>query len=100
MLKLLPKAVLLSLLIGMPAIAETLTWEQYRDIYLGKYRSLLMSQCADGKKWNQINKSYWDQALIERGKEELRKQSLFTANFDAMHAGLTTAMAVACPTVW
>ena len=100
MLKLLPKAVLLSLLIGMPAMAQTLTWERFRDGFLGEGRSYLMSVCATGKKWNQIDKSFWDQALIERVKEELRKQSLSTANFDAMHAGLTTAMAVACPTVW
>lgn len=92
----------------MPAIAQNPTWEQYRDTYLGAFRSGLMEDCAIGRKMNSVNTSYWNPKILEQHRQAVRKAALsggptetsLYENLEAALSGQAAAMAIACPTVW
>jgi len=104
----LSKALLLALLVGVPAIAETRTWEHNRDIFLGAFRSTLMEDCAIGRKMNTADTSYWDPKIVEQHRQAVRKAALsggptetsLYEQLEAIRSGQAAAMAIACPTVW
>ena len=98
MVKHLPKALLLALLVGAPAGAKPL-WEGIRDIYLGPERSDLMEDCAIGRKINQIGEYYFDPRLQNKRKERMLSKGASIEIADAMLAGQAAAMAVAFPEV-
>jgi hypothetical protein len=98
-LKLLPKAVLLSLLFSMPVIAQIPEWQVFRDMLLGESRSRLMESCSNGRNWNSNGTSFWNPKLIE----EQRQHAIAGgrgSSIDAVLSGQAAAMAIACPTVW
>ena len=100
MVKYLPKALLLALLVGSPVMGETVTWDFARDFFLGRGRSYLMEDCAIGRKINQIGEYYFDPRLQNKTKERiLSKDASIEIEIDAYLAGRAAAMAVACPEV-
>ena len=105
MVKYLPKALLLALLVGAPVMGKPVTWDFARDFFLGRGRSDLMEECAEGRKINQIGAYYFDTRLQDKRKERmlsklLPKDASIEIEIDAMLAGRAAAMAVACPNVW
>ena len=94
----LPKALLLALLVGSPVMAQTYTWDQWRDVYLGPGRSQLMERCALGRSLNLKGLSYFDSRFIESRKADFLRQGL-SEHFLAQSSGKAAAMAVACPEV-
>jgi len=74
MVKHLPKALLLALLIGIPAMAQTLTWESWRDAYFGANRPQLIKMCALGRKMNLTGKSYWDPNYMQLVRQKARNR--------------------------
>ena len=98
MVKYLPKALLLALLVGSPVGAKLL-WEEFRDMYLGIGRSDLMQYCAVGRIVNQNNLYYFDPRLQNKNKEMMLSKGASIEIADAMLAGQAAAMAVACPEV-
>ncbi len=100
-MKHLPKALLLALLVGTPAFGQEKDWRSYRERGLGPDRSWTMAACAEGRKNNQRNQSYWgDLETTLKVRNELAAIHGSTTKAEAIHSGLAAAMAIACPNVW
>ena len=99
-MKHLPKALLLALLVGAPAVGQTITWEGARDAYLGQGRSELMRNCSVGRELNHRGLNYWDGLYQREVKEKVMRSTGVSDQFYyEMNNGLAAAMAVACPEV-
>ena len=99
-MKHLPKALLLALLVGVPAVGQTITWEGARDVYLGQGRSELMGNCSAGRELNQQGINYWGdlyQGIVT--ERYMRRNNISDQVYSAMSNGLAAAMAIACPEV-
>jgi len=99
MVKHLPEALLLALVVAAPAGAKPALWEEFRDIYLGRNRSDLMEYCSSGRKINQDGGYYFDPRTQRKKKELMTSRGLSIEMADAMLAGTAAAMAIACPEV-
>ena len=99
MVKHLPTALLLALLVCSPAVGQE-DWTYYRDTFLGPNRSLTMGSCAGGKKKNQKNQSLWDLETTLKDRAKLEELGISATKQEAMMSGQTAAMAVVCPNVW
>lgn len=114
MVKHLPKALLLALLLGgcesitryqklgAPVMAQQQNdYRYWRDLFLGPWRSNLMEVCSDGRKFNSRGISYWDHALAKLNTENaLKVRKVPPAQHYAYEAGKALAMNNACPYVF
>lgn len=97
MVKNLPRALLLALLVGSPVMAQQALWEEDRDTYLGPQRYHLMAYCGSGKEDNLKNKSFFASERVRGVEKEAQK----TINsIDSLLSGMAAAMAIVCPSVW
>ena len=101
MIKHLPRALLLALLVGSSGCSQQsisnepkATWEGAKAYLLGPGRHELMEICDMGRQLNSLGQS----AYSEQAQSGVRK--LYSAsNADAYLAGRAAAMAVVCPEV-
>ena len=101
MVKYLPRALLLALLVGAPVMAQQKNdYRFWRDVFLGQWRNNLMEVCSDGKKFNSRGLSYWDYRVAKLNRDDALKRGEPPAEFDAYQAGKASAMNIACPNVW
>jgi len=96
----LPKALLLALLVGTPAMAQTRTWENWRDEMLTWNRSRMMEFCEKGRRMNANGKGWFSREFNEIRRETARQNGFKMADLEAFMSGSAAAMAIACPTVW
>ena len=95
----LSKALLLALLVGEPVMAQTYTWDQWRDIYLGQWRSELMSHCAEARNFNRDNDYYFSDRWHRWRVNFYTARGVSYQTTNALLTGLAAAMAIACPEV-
>ena len=100
MVKYLPKALLLALLVGAPVVGQEKDWKYYRDQGLGPDLSWIKVACAEGQKENQRNQSYWGYMETALKTRDALVAIHGATKADAIRSGLTAAMAVVCPNVW
>ena len=100
MVKFLPKALLLALLVAAPVIAKQAEWEKYRNKLLGPMRVELMESCALGRKFNAAKLSYWEPKSKQRLQNYVVSQGGTVKEFRAYTSGEAAAMKTACPNVW
>lgn len=99
-MKHLPKALLLAMLVGAPGVAKPPLWEGFRDSFLGRNRSDLMSSCSVGRELNHRGLNYWGDLYQRKVKERvMRSTGVSDQVYYEMNNGLAAAMAVACPEV-
>jgi len=99
--KLLPKALLFVLLVGLPAVAQQSSFDDFRDMWFGPLRGKLFNSCAMGMKLNSIGKSYWNPDNISELKVEYLKiiQGENIDKLDLMLSSQAAAMKAACPSI-
>ena len=100
MVKHLPKALLLALLVALPVMAKQAEWEKYRNQLLGPMRGKLMESCALGYKFNAAKLSYWEPKSSQRLQNYVLSQGETLKKFLAYTSGEAAAMKTVCPNVW
>jgi len=99
MVKHLPKALLLALLVGTPALAQPL-WIYYKNQYLGPNRVFLMSSCNMGRANNLRGVSYFNRIARDAMFDIHTKQGMTPDQAIAFLSGEAAAMGIVCPNVW
>ena len=101
MLKSLWKASLLLVIIHATALAQTRSWQTFRDEFLGDSKEQLQSFCRKGRQDNKQGLSLFNDAWVKQ-ISQLRIDAGVDPHrgSDDFFAGLAAAVRATCPEVW